>query len=240
MNTPLEAEEKSFIEHFNELRKRFIIWFIIFLLASLLGYFYNGLLLSILTSPLNETIYYTSPTGGLEVILKVSIIFGFFISLPVFLYQSIKFVEPAFTKRTQKKILILLILGTLLMLLGITLAYTFLLPASLFFLTNFTSPEIKSLITANEYFSFLLLYLVGFGLMFELPVVMLIINAIHPLNPANLLRYYRAVIIVSFLFAAIITPTPDVINMLFLALPLISLYFLSIIPIYLINRKKHL
>lgn len=231
-------DEMPFILHLYELRKRLLIWFCAFLIFSVIGYLIRDQLLSLLVAPLNQSLYYTSPTGGIEIALKVSAVFGFLLSLPILIYESLRFVQPAFSKKTNRHIITLLFLGILLMLVGISISYLFLLPASLYFLTNFSTGDIQNLITVNEYFSFIIFYLVGFGIMFELPLLILTINSIVRLHPKKLLSYFKFVFLGSFVASAIITPTPDVMNMTFLALPIIVLYLLSIIPIWILNRHR--
>lgn len=112
------------------------------------------------------------------------------------------------------------------------------MPAALHFLSGFGSENIKALISTGDYFSFMSLYLIGFAVFFQLPLVMLIINTIKPLQPKKLVGYINYVILISFILAAVITPTPDVINQIIMALPPITLYLLSIIVIAAINMGK--
>ncbi len=86
-----------------------------------------------------------------------------------------------------------------------------------------------ALISANEYFSFVTRYLLGFGLLFQLPLVLLVINSVQQVPTKTLLRLEKWVLLLSFIVAAILTPTPDVFNQLLMAVPLIILYQLSVV-----------
>jgi hypothetical protein len=97
---------------------------------------------------------------------------------------------------------------------------------------------IKALITADEYFSFALAYIVGFALLFQLPLIILFINRIKPLRPSGMMKAQRYVILFSFIAAAILTPTPDPMNQFIMAVPLVILYQISIVIIWLSKRKQ--
>lgn len=113
--------------------------------------------------------------------------------------------------------------------LGMAFAYFVSLPASLHFLTTFgDSGDIHALITANEYFNFVLTYVAGFAILFQVPLIITFTNRVTPLPPKKLLGATRYVIVLSFIVAAIITPTPDPMNQAIMAGPIILLYLLSV------------
>jgi sec-independent protein translocase protein TatC len=124
------------------------------------------------------------------------------------------------------------------MILGMLFAYFVSLPAALKFLGGFSSGEIKSLISTNEYFSFVTGYLIGFGLLFQLPLIMVFINKIVRLDFKKLMKLERWVILVAFIIAAILTPTPDFVNQTIMAVPIILLYQISALMIWFINRSN--
>ena len=124
------------------------------------------------------------------------------------------------------------------MILGMAFAYFISLPASLHFLSTFNSGQVKSLISTDEYFSFVTHYLLGFAILFQLPLVMIFINQIAPLKFSRLWSFERWVILISFILAAIITPTPDWVNQTIMAIPLIILYQISAIIVVLINKRR--
>lgn len=154
------------------------------------------------------------------------------------MYHIFRFVAPAIPKTTNRFIIVSFLLSLLLLVVGVALAYYVSLPAALLFLGKFGENNVKSLISTDEYLSFTLRYLLGFGLFFQLPLLLVIVNSAYRLSLSSLMRYQRWVILVSFIAAAIITPTPDPFNMAFMALPIIILYQISIAAVVVINRQQ--
>ena len=122
---------------------------------------------------------------------------------------------------------------------GIVFAYIVSLPAALYFLTSFDLYHINPMLTIDSYFSFVMTYLLAGAILFQLPLVMLIIDSASPLTPKKLMSYQRQMIVGSFIVAAIVSPTPDALNQTLLASPIVVMYQLGIIMIWLKNRKKN-
>jgi sec-independent protein translocase protein TatC len=124
----------------------------------------------------------------------------------------------------------------LLALFGVLTAYYLVLPATLNFLANFAGVQLKALISTKDYFSFITKYLLGFAILFQLPLVMQILGRFVKLRASTLLKYWRHVIVVSFVVAAVLTPTPDPINQAIMAAPIIILYFISVLTLALSQK----
>lgn len=216
-------------EHIQELRRR-IVWVVAFLLlASFVGYLINDVLIELLQRPLNEQLYYTTPAGAFSFVIKLSTIFGLIAALPVIIYQTFSFFLPVLGSVKKKHLISYVFASVALASLGILFAYLISLPAALNFLTNFgNNINIQSLITVNEYFNFVLTYLAGFAILFQLPLLILLINKIKPLQPKKLLGATKYIVLVSFIVSAIITPTPDPINQTVMAVPVILLYLSTV------------
>lgn len=228
----------TFGEHVGELRRR-LMWSLLFVLVGgAVGYVLHDSLLVILQRPLNETLYYTTPAGAFSFIIKICTVFGFLVALPVMTFNGFAFFEPLIKTRTRRLLVWYVVVSVALAAAGITFAYFVSLPAALHFLVNFGGGDIEALITANEYFNFVLAYLAGFALLFQLPLILTFINRLTPLTPNKLLGATRYVILASFILAAIITPTPDPLNQLLMAGPVILLYFLSAVLIVIKNRSS--
>lgn len=239
MDSVESAIRKPFIEHIYELRRRALICVIATTLAGFAGYAINEKLLHIIQKPLGKTLFYTSPTGGFSFIFKICLLFGLIVALPIIIYQIIKFLSPLMKHTTKRFTFVSLLASAILAFAGITFAYLLSLPAALHFLSNFGGAEIQSLITADEYFNFALAYLAGFAILFQLPLLMLLINRIKPLSPGPLMRFQRYVILISFVVSAMLTPTPDPVNQALMAVPVVILYQLSIGLICLVNWRKN-
>ncbi|HSX45071.1 MAG TPA: twin-arginine translocase subunit TatC, partial [Candidatus Saccharimonadales bacterium] len=228
---------QPFSEHVRELRRRLLIAVAALILGSVAGYLIHGTLFSILTKPLHEKLYYTTPTGGFNAIVKISILFGMTVAVPVFIYEIARFISPGFIKY-RRHALWLVLFSVMLASLGVLFAYYVSLPAALHFLANVDSNDLQSIITVNEYLNFVIGYVAGFALLFQLPLLMLLINRIKPQRPGRLMRIQRYVILISFIVAAFLTPTPDPINQAIMAFPIILLYQFSIGLVWFVNRRR--
>lgn len=223
-------QEKLLIrEHLSELAHRFYAWLLFFILGSIIGYLNYARLLDWLITPLHKPLFYTSPIGGFEAVFGVSALFGFVFSLPILLFQIIKFVEPVSPKFKGKKIIAYLLISLLLAIAGILTSYYLVFPASLEFLGKFGSDQLESLISTKDYFSFVTRYLLGFAILFQLPLVIYLISLLISITPKLLWSKFKYVFALSFLIAAILTPTPDLVNQTIMATPIILLYLLTIL-----------
>ena len=236
----MDSKKQTFADHIYELRKR-LMWSLLFVMIGAgIGYALNDAILTILQQPLHEKLYYTTPTGAFSFIIKVCCVFGFVVSLPVVVYQAFGFFEPLVPVRTRRSFVGYVFVSVLLASMGIAFAYFVSLPASLRFLVNFGSESgnIQALITADEYFNFVLTYIAGFAALFQLPLLITFINKVTPLKPSQLLGATRYVVLGSFIVSAIITPTPDPLNQTLMAGPIILLYFFSVGLVAVTNRAK--
>lgn len=215
-------------EHLSELKTRLLYSAISIGIGGALGYVLRESIIKFLTLPLHQSLYYTSPTGGFDLVFKISILFGALVSFPIIVYQLLKFIEPAIPQHVNGTLEKFLVGSWALLLMGLATAYYLSLPAALRLLSEFSTDQVKALISTKDYMSFVLAYLGGFGLLFQLPIIMMIVHKITPLNPKSLLKYLRHVVLLSFIIAAILTPTPDPINQTIMALPIILLYTITI------------
>jgi sec-independent protein translocase protein TatC len=227
----------TFAEHIHELRMRLMWSLLVIAIGGGIGYALQDALLKILQQPLGETLYYTNPTGAFSFIVKLCIVFGFVVALPVLVYQAFGFLQPLMPKHTRHSFFRYVFMSVGLAMAGIAFAYFISLPAALHFLVNFGGGgNIQALITADEYFSFVLAYIAGFAALFQLPLIITFINKVTPLKPKQLLGGTRYVILGSFVISAVITPTPDPLNQALMAGPVILLFFLSVLVVGLVNH----
>lgn len=224
-----DSSTAPFVEHVRELRRR-VLWSLTFVcLGAGVGYLLYEKLLFILQQPYGRELYYTTPTGALSFLIKVCVTFGFIVGLPVVTYQILAFIAPVAKIQTRRTIAGYLFASVSLAAAGVFFAYFISLPAALHFLVNFGNPEsVQALITANEYFNFVLAYLAGFALLFQIPLLVLAINRITPLKPLKLLGGIKYVVLASFIVAAVLTPTPDPFNQAIMAGPMVLLYLISV------------
>jgi sec-independent protein translocase protein TatC len=227
IDSPQTTAKMLLKDHLGELTTRLYWCLGIFTLGAILGYANYQKVLAWLVAPLNEPIYYTSPTGGFQLAFDIAVFCGLLAVIPAAIYHIIRFVEPAFPHKHVSKLLVYVAFSILLALIGTGSAYYLLLPATLNFFSKFGEHQLKALISTSEYFSFVTKYLGGFALMFQFPLIMSIVDLFHPISTKWFINKARYVIVFSFIVAAILTPTPDFINQTLMALPIILLYLLS-------------
>jgi len=218
-------------DHLNELVHRFYSWLFFFIIGSIFGYLNYSRLLDWLITPLHRPLFYTSPIGGFEAVFGVSTLFGFVISLPIVVFHVVKFIEPVSDNSIGKKIFVYLFISFLLAIVGILVSYYLVFPASLKFLGEFGSSQLEALISTKDYFNFITRYLLGFAVLFQLPLIIYLVSLFTPLSAALLLKQFKYVFIGSFLIAAILTPTPDFVNQTIMATPIILLYLITILTL---------
>lgn len=232
------AHKLPMMDHVGELRRRALWCLIALLIGGVLGYRYQDQIIAWLVKPLGQQLFYTSPTGGFDFLIKICLFFGFILAVPVIIYNLFKFISPAIPPHITYSFFKIIVVSILLALAGVAFAYFVSLPAALHFLNNFSNDQVSSLINAQEYFNFVMLYMAGFALLFQMPLVFSFINKVKPLKPARLLKQQRVVILISFIVAAILTPTPDPINQALMAAPIIALYQTSIGVVWRDNKRQ--
>ena len=233
-----EAPLSTISEHIGELRRRALYCFVALLAGGIVGYKFQDQIIAWLIKPLGETLFYTSPAGGFDFLIKICLFFGFLLAIPVIMYNIIRFISPAVPHHIIIKTSRILVYSISLWLMGAAFAYYVSLPSALHFLNNFSSKQIQSLISAQEYFNFVMIYIAGFAALFQMPLLIAFINKITPLKPMMLMKKQKVIILVSFIIAAVLTPTPDPINQTLMAVPIIALYQTSIGTVWYENRRQ--
>lgn len=237
-----KAAPSTFSEHINELRRRLMWVGLVFALGSLLAYAYHEPLLKIIMQPLHgEKLVYLTPGGGFSFIFQVSIYAGMIAAAPILMYHVHAFIKPALPARAQRSAIKIVCIATILMILGIIYGYFVAIPAALTFLTTFAGDAVTPNLTADSYLGFFLAYMGGLALFSLLPLLLMFWHWIHPLTPSGLLKSERWVILLAFIAAAIITPTPDAFNQAMIAGPIIALYQFGVFAVLIaIRRHKKL
>ncbi|HEX6258197.1 MAG TPA: twin-arginine translocase subunit TatC [Candidatus Saccharimonadales bacterium] len=231
--------ELAFAEHIRELRRR-LIWVVaIFLIASSVAYNYHIWLTDVVLAPIDhKRLIYLTPTGGFNFIFQVTMYAGLILTVPMLVYQLYGFVRPALPSHSRKTVVKIMLASVFLLALGVGFGYFVAVPSSLKFLSDFAAGVITASLTADSYLAFLAGYLLGLGILFQLPLLLLFWNWINPLTPGGLLKSERYVILLSFVAAAIITPTPDIANQAMIALPIIVMYQFGVLAVLWSIRRK--
>ena len=237
--------EMPFLDHLEELRWR-IIWSLAAIIVGVgIGFVlvikFN--LLTWLQGPImpylkGHRLMNTHPGGGFSIMLSTSIMIGVVMALPVVLYQAWLFLAPALHRHEKKVVLPVIIGAVFLFVCGAALAWYFVLPMTLRFLTSMGDEAFDQMISATEYFGFVTSLALAMGAVFELPIVILALSALGLVTPKMLARFRRHAIIGSFVVAAFISPGDAATASLFLTVPLYLLYEFSILLSRIVFRKR--
>lgn len=224
--------EFKILDHLEELRSRLIIILISSGFFSILCFFFSDQLLNIMILPIQRNVYslyFLSPYEAFMTKVKLSVVIGIIISLPVIFYQLWKFISPGLYLSEKEKILPLVVISTVLFLIGALVAYFGVIPIALNFFLNFQTESLEPLISIGSYISFFLSFILVFGIVFELPVLLIGLMFLGVVK-ADFLSAQRKIAVVGiFVLAAILTPTVDLITQFLLAVPLWILFELSIL-----------
>lgn len=236
-----QSQKLTIIEHLTELRKRLTIIAVVTLISTLLCYQFVHIIMDyILALNTGMDLIYITPSELFLVYVKLSLTFGIILSSPISLFQIWMFISKGLYKKEKIYIIISLILGVLFFLLGSVFCYQVVLPTTLSFFVNITVPGIKPMISIDSFVSFISTMLVGFGAVFEMPIVILLLSIIGLVTPKFLIKQHPIFVLGIFIAAAFITP-PDVVSLLFLAIPMVLLFEFSIglsWIVSLIKKKK--
>jgi sec-independent protein translocase protein TatC len=236
----------SFMDHLRDLRKRLVRALVgVAVGMSLVGWFvepiYHHLMQPVLDSlPENQrALHYTSYIEPLMVYLKVALYGGIFAAVPWVLWQLWLFVAPGLYRKEKRLIVPFLVSGTTLFYGGATFCYYVIFPAAFKAMAAIaTDQSLAPVLTMSEQLSLVLGMLLGFGVVFELPVVIAFLSMIGVVEAKTLAKYRRYAVIINVTAAAIITPTGDPLNLAMMAVPMIVFYEIGIIAARILGKKK--
>jgi sec-independent protein translocase protein TatC len=240
-NQPNQAtpQKLPFIAHVYELRKRLVYVALSVIAFGGLAYAAHKPLTALLLKPAGDQQFiYTTPGGGFDFLFKLGLYVGIAASIPVIVYQCLRYVQPLIKQGSMRFITIASLSSGGLAIVGVLFGYIYGLPAAMhFLLQGFSSDRIQALINIQSYMSFVMVYLLGAALLFQVPLVLLLINRIKPLRPKKLMGFQRWFILIAFVLGALFSPSPNVQDQLMLTGPMILMYQISIIMVWLINRR---
>lgn len=242
--SPDDEKTMPFLDHLDELRKRLIVCVVAIGLGFVIAYIFSQEIFNIIIAPIvkalpeGNTLIFIGVTEAFMTYLKMSLVVGIVFALPVILYEVWMFVAPALYSHEKKYVIPFLLSGIIAFAGGVSFCYFLVLPpAATFLLKGYTTATIKAMPTMKEALSLTLMLLFAFGLTFQLPFVMLILGKIGVVTHKTLSRYRKFAIVIIAVAAAIITPTPDAVTMLLLAVPLWMLYEISIILVWIFGKS---
>jgi sec-independent protein translocase protein TatC len=232
------GDRVTLVEHLDELRSRLIISLVAVGIGFVVAFAFQDRILEWLERPLPEgkTLITFGVTEPFFTTIKVSFWVGLALALPVVLWQTWSFLAPAFQENSQRIVAVCVAIATTLFAAGLAFAYFIVLPRALHFLTTYNEEFFQIEVRANYYFSFVTLGLIGFALVFQLPIFVLALVRLGVLTSGSL-RRNRRIGYVSVLLVAILMPTVDPVSLAFEVVPLLLLYELSIWASVLLEKR---
>ncbi|MGI8433275.1 MAG: twin-arginine translocase subunit TatC [Nocardioidaceae bacterium] len=239
----------SLVDHLRELRRRVVVSMIAIAVGTVAGFFLYDWIFHLLLEPftstvdklqqqgLKATVVLNGPAAPFMLQLKVAAVAGVVLASPVWLYQIWAFIMPGLHGSEKKWTLIFVSIASPLFLSGVVLAY-YVLPKGLSVLLGFTPDGVTNLTDAKDYLTFTLRILLLFGISFEIPLFVVLLNLAGIVRARHLARWRSWIIFATFVFAAVATPSTDPITMLLLALPMTALFLLSEGIAVLVDRRR--
>jgi len=236
-------QQMSLLDHLDELRRRIIYSLVGLVVSFLVCWAFVDEAFAFLARPIHrllpegQRLAFLGVTDPFMLYVKVALLGSVFVASPFLLYQVWRFVSPGLYRHERRFALPFIFFGTAFFLAGGAFAYYVAFPFAVEFLLG-VGEQFQAVITIERYFRFLMTVILGLGLMFELPIVIFMLARLGLVTPRFLMRHFRWAVVIIFIAAALITPTPDVFNLCLFALPTIGLYLLGVAAAALFGRPR--
>ena len=236
----------SFLDHLEELRHRLFYSLISIMVGFLVCWIFADEMYELLARPITETLIenkqdpqlvYTNPVAPFTLYVRMAFLGGIFVASPFILAQVWGFISPGLYPREKRYAVPFVVLTSGLFITGGVFAYAIAFPAALQFLVTFAG-QFRAMITVNEYFSLAMTIILGLAIVFELPILILFLTILRLMTPGFLMRNFRYAVLIIFITAAAITPTPDIPTMMLFAMPMIALYLFGVGLSYVVLRMR--
>jgi sec-independent protein translocase protein TatC len=240
----IEDHKMSLTEHLVELRKRLTRSLAAIGIGFGVCYYYKDFVFDIITRPLthvlpkNSYLIYTGLTEAFFTYMKVAFFASLIITSPFILYQIWKFISPGLLPKEKHYVVPFVLSSTLLFISGVLFGYFVALPPAFEFFVSFNNQYLQAMLSFKDYLSLFVTFLLGFGVSFELPIFMFFLAKLGIVNDKMLSKQRRYAILVIFIVAAILTPSPDALSQILMAIPLMFLYEVSIFVVRFAQKKK--
>ena len=249
-------QAKSFWDHLDELRTCLIRIIIVVLVGAIVAFAMKTEVFSIVLAPtksefityrwfsqfgeianFNLNLINTQLTSQFSIHMQVSIMIGIICVCPYILYSIFAFVSPALYENERKYARLLIVAGYIMFMIGVALCYFLIFPLTIRFLGNYqVSEEVSNIISLSSYIDTLTMLTLMLGIVFELPILCMLLGKMGILTAEFMKKYRRHAIVIILIVAAIITPTTDVMTLMLVTLPIYLLYEISILAVKMINK----
>ncbi len=238
-----ELERMTLLQHLDELRKRIVRALIAPAIAFPVCWLFREQIAAFFAEPIyavlpeGQRLAFLGVSDAFVLYFKMSALVALFVASPFVFYQVWKFVTPGLYAKERRWAFPFIAATSFFFVAGGVFAYQVAFPFAIDFLIGMGS-QFEAVITADRYYRFLMYIILGLGVMFELPVLIFLLAGIGIVTPQFLLRNFRWAVLLIFVLAAFITPTPDVVNLCIFAVPTIALYLLGVGAAFLVARKR--
>ncbi len=232
------SKEMGVWEHISELRSKLFWALISLVVTTLLSFMFAQYAIEILAVPIGgiQNVVSIEVTENVGVFFRVSLLSGFILALPFILWQLISFIAPGLFPEEKRMLFLSIPLATFLFICGVAFSYFVMLPTAIPFLVSVLG--VQTLPRLSNYIGFVTNLMFWIGISFETPLVIYALAKFHIVNAKGLLKQWRFAIVIIAVIAAVVTPTPDPINMGLLMAPLTMLYLLSVLFAWFANPER--
>jgi sec-independent protein translocase protein TatC len=236
-------DKMTFLEHLEELRQR-LVRAAVYLAAGFgVCWGFREDIFHFMVGPMRKAGFsgkfiFTSPAEALMLYMKMAFFVGIFVAAPFILWEIWGFISPGLYKNEKKWAFPFIGMGTVFFAGGALFGHYLLFPMTFQFLYTFGGEDMQFLPRIGEYWSFYSWFLLGLGLVFQIPVIIFVLARLGLVTPGFLLRGWKFAVVFCFVAAAIITPTPDMVTQTALAAPMIGLYLLGVLVAWLFGKKR--
>jgi sec-independent protein translocase protein TatC len=257
----MEENKMALTEHLGDLRKRLFVSFGTLFATFLISFTFSEKIFEFIMFPLKHRLHVSSETPYLQFIpqakldhiklvflapaeafwmhIKIAFVTGLILALPVIFYQLWKFVSPGLHDKERHYVIPFIFIATALFLVGAAFCFLVVLPFAMRFLLTYKVGDFLSpMLSIGRYVDFCLKFILAFGAVFELPIVIVFLTRMGFVTPKTLAKNRKYAILGAFILAALLTPTPDFFNQTLMAVPIIVLYEVGIIVSRIFKRKK--
>lgn len=233
------AKSTTMIHHIREIQLRLLVTVLVLIAGMVVGYLFYEPLFHFIKSPLDGPLHYTSPAGSFSFIIKICLMIGVVVTLPVAVYNIIMFIQPALKERLSRtRVYVTTFLSLVFAVGGAAFAFLVIIPMALDFFFKFQVDGLEALISADDYLQFVVNVIVTFALIFQLPLIISLIDHIKPLPPKKLLKAEKFIIVGSIAIGVLVPFALDPVVQLLIASPIIILYNLSIVVVLIQQRSR--
>jgi len=236
-------DEMTFLEHLEDLRKRIFLAFISVFITIIPAYIYSKNIFEFLSRPVNQylpegtKLAFRTLTEPFMLYLKVAFLTALFAAAPFIFYQIWKFIAPGLYQKEKKYVVPFVLFTTVFFFGGAAFGYYVAYPFACRFFINLGS-DFQPVITVNDFFSLTIKMLLGIGLVFEMPTLVFFLSRMGIITSRWMIKNFKYAVLAVFVVAAIITPSPDMVNQAIIAVPMLLLYGISILVALIFGRER--